>query len=146
MLQTTWCVRRVGRAATLAVVAFLVVLLAGAGSAAAAPAPAPPVPSPVLPSPLPGIYGPGFSPDSSVPPPSGSGPGQDEPDKQDPGFFDIPGQIEKAIDTWFGHLVKQALEPVLKLLGTTLLASPNLTDGRIVQIWDGVLITANTAY
>ncbi|WP_194924171.1 conjugal transfer protein TrbL family protein [Catenulispora pinisilvae] len=99
-----------------------------------------------MPSPLPGIYGPGFGPGSSVPAPGGPIPGQDEPDKQDPGLFDIPGQIEKAIDTWFGHLVKQALEPVLKLLGTTLLASPNLTDGRISQIWDGVLITANTVY
>ena len=135
-----------GRRVVLVAAVLVVLLLSGVGSAAADPTPGPPAPSPVTPSPLPGIYGPGFGPDSSVPPPSGPAPGQDEPNKQDPGFFDIPGQIEKAIDTWFGHLVKQALEPVLKLLGTTLLASPNLTDGRISQLWDGVLITANTVY
>ncbi|MEY9930206.1 hypothetical protein ABH926_004848 [Catenulispora sp. GP43] len=58
----------------------------------------------------------------------------------------MPGQIEKAIDTWFGNLVKSALEPVLRLIGSTLLSSPDVSDGRIAQIWTGVLICANTLY
>ena len=68
------------------------------------------------------------------------------PKLSNPGWLDIPGQVEKAIDEWFGKLVKLALDPVLHLLGVTLLSSPDLTDGRIAQIWDGVLITANTIY
>ncbi|WP_194925827.1 hypothetical protein [Catenulispora pinisilvae] len=58
----------------------------------------------------------------------------------------MPGQIEKAIDTWLGNLVKSALEPVLRLIGNTLLSSPDMSDGRIAQIWTGVLITTNTLY
>jgi hypothetical protein len=139
-------VRSLVRFTVLAVVVLGVVVGLGAGAAFAEPAPSPPVPSPAVPSPLPGIYGPGFTPDSSVPSPTGPLPGQDAPGPQDPGFFDIPGQIEKAIDTWFGNLVKQALEPVLRLLGSTLLASPNLTDGRVRQIWEGVLVTTNVVY
>jgi hypothetical protein len=145
---------RVGQAVLLVGAAVAITVLATAGAAAADPTPAPapgPISAPAPASPsssattLPGIYGPGFSPDSSIPPPSAPVPGQDDKGS-DPGFFDIPGQIEKAIDTWFGKLVKLALDPVLHLVGSTLLSTPNLTDGRISQVWDGVLITANTLY
>ena len=142
---------RAGRGVALAGAAVLLVL-GSAATAVAEPAPAPVPPistAPVNPAPspsLPGIYGPGFSPDSNIPAPSGPVPGENAPSPSDPGWLDIPGQIEKAIDEWFGNLVKLALDPVLHLLGATLLSSPNLTDGRIAQVWDGVLITANTLY
>lgn len=142
-----------GQGVALVGVAVLLMLgLAGPAVADPAPAPVPPgLTAPAIPSPspapsLPGIYGPGFSPDSGVPAPSSPVPGEEAPSPSDPGWLDIPGQIEKAIDEWFGKLVKLALDPVLHLLGATLLSSPNLTDGRIAQVWDGVLITANALY
>ncbi|WP_194890931.1 hypothetical protein [Catenulispora pinisilvae] len=140
-----------GRGVALAgATALLVLGSAAAAVADPAPTPTPPIitaPANPMPSPsLPGIYGPGFSPDSNIPAPSGPVPGEEAPSPSDPGLLDIPGQIEKAIDEWFGKLVKLALDPVLHLLGATLLSSPNLTDGRIAQVWDGVLITANTLY
>ncbi|WP_194906285.1 ABC transporter permease [Catenulispora rubra] len=79
-------------------------------------------------------------------PPPAIGPGLAPAGGSDPSWWDVPGQIEKAIDTWFGDLVKSALEPVLKLVGSTLLSSPDLSDGRVAQVWTGVLITANTLY
>lgn len=126
-------------------VAALVMLAAGAASAD--PPPAPPVtPSPPLtPFPNPGIYGPLIGGGTMAPPPV-IGPGIAPAGGSDPSWWDVPGQIEKAIDTWFGNLVKAALEPVLRLIGSTLLSSPDVSDGRIVQVWTGVLITANTLY
>ncbi len=53
-----------------------------------------------------------------------------------PGLFDITGHIEAAIDDWFRSLVTDALDPVLNLLGHTLLATPNVTaQSRVGQLW-----------
>ena len=53
-----------------------------------------------------------------------------------PGLFDITGHIEAAIDDWFRSLVTDALDPVLTLLGHTLLATPNVTGrGRVGGLW-----------
>lgn len=53
-----------------------------------------------------------------------------------PGLFDITGHIEAAIDDWFRDLVTSALNPVLDLLGHTLLATPNVTaQSRVGQLW-----------
>ncbi len=53
-----------------------------------------------------------------------------------PGLFDITGHIEAAIDDWFRSLVTDALDPVLTLLGHTLLATPNVTSqSRIGGLW-----------
>ena len=93
----------------------------------------------------PGIYGPLVGGGTMAPPPV-MGPGLAPAGGSDPSWWDVPGQIEKAIDTWFGNLVKSALEPVLRLIGNTLLASPDVSDGRIAQVWTGVLITTNTLY
>lgn len=68
--------------------------------------------------------------------------GTGKPD--DPGFFDIPGQIRKAIDDWFRGLVKDALRPVMDLLGKTLLSTPQLaTQPRVTQLWQVSLGIAN---
>ena len=61
-------------------------------------------------------------------------------------WYDIPGQIEQAIDTWFGDLVKSALTPVLDLLGKLVLATPDLTGGRITQIWEVTLGIADSCF
>lgn len=135
---------RAGRAVVLAgAVAALVLLAAGAASADPAPTPPPAPSSPAVPNP--GIYGPLVGGGTLAPPPV-MGPGLAPAGGSDPSWWDVPGQIEKAIDTWFGNLVKSALEPVLRLVGNTLLASPDVSDGRIAQVWTGVLITANTLY
>ena len=53
-----------------------------------------------------------------------------------PGLFDITGHIEAAIDGWFAEVVTDALNPVLTLLGQTLLATPDVTSqGRVGQLW-----------
>jgi hypothetical protein len=53
-----------------------------------------------------------------------------------PGLFDITGHIEAAIDGWFRSLVTDALNPVLTLLGHTLLATPDVTaQSRVGGLW-----------
>ena len=53
-----------------------------------------------------------------------------------PGLFDITGHIEAAIDSWFRDLVTAALDPILTLLGHTLLATPNVTtQSRVGELW-----------
>jgi hypothetical protein len=53
-----------------------------------------------------------------------------------PGLFDITGHIEAAIDSWFQDLVTAALDPVLTLLGQTLLATPDVTaQARVSELW-----------
>jgi hypothetical protein len=80
----------------------------------------------------------------ATPPPAGGGSvaGTGKPD--DPGFFDIPGKVRKAIDDWFRGLVKDALHPVMDLLGKTLLSTPQLaTQPRVTQLWQVSLGIAN---
>lgn len=43
-----------------------------------------------------------------------------------PGFFDIPGEIESAINEWFAGLVKDALDPAMVLVGRLLLSTPQI--------------------
>lgn len=63
-----------------------------------------------------------------------------------PGFFDIPGRIKKAINDWFRDLVTSALDPVLELLGRTILATPLVTGpGRVRDLWGTSAVVANTA-
>jgi len=111
---------------------------------AADPAPAPnPSPS------VPGIgLGPGAPTDPITAPPPATGPGSTSSGGgDDPSWYDIPGQIKKAIDDFFAGLVKDALNPVLSLLGRTLLATPDVTTmGRVGQIWTGMAVLANSLY
>jgi hypothetical protein len=69
-------------------------------------------------------------------PASGSGGTVSGGTQPSPGLFDITGHIEAAIDDWFRSLVTDALDPVLTLLGHTLLATPNVTaQSRVGQLW-----------
>jgi hypothetical protein len=69
-------------------------------------------------------------------PVSGSGGTVSGGSQPSPGLFDVTGHIEAAIDDWFRDLVTAALDPILTLLGHTLLATPNLTaQSRVAQLW-----------
>jgi len=126
--------------AAIAVVAVSLALLAPATATAASGAVARP------PASTPGID---VGPALPAPPLVPSRPVQvDGGHEDDPGFFDIPGKVKKAIDDWFRGLVKDALNPALKLVGNTLLSTPQVTgQARVVQFWqytlgiaDGLLV------
>jgi hypothetical protein len=63
-------------------------------------------------------------------------------------FWDVSGQINNAIDGWFRGLVTDALNPMLDLIGKTVLATPQVAgQGEVGQIWlislgiaDGLLV------
>ncbi|MGH8995976.1 MAG: hypothetical protein ACRDYB_08120 [Acidimicrobiales bacterium] len=79
--------------------------------------------------------GPGGTTTPSTPTP-GSGGSVSGGSQPSPGLFDITGHITAAIDSWFRDLVTAALEPILTLLGHTLLATPNVTvQSRVGQLW-----------
>jgi hypothetical protein len=135
---------------------------------ASQPVPSPgtsPAPGPV-PSPTPGP-----SPNPTPGPGNGSGPGPGSggsgsskgggggnlpapqpmpsppaPSSSGPSWWDIPGQVEHAIDQWFGDLVKAALTPIMNLIGKTVLSNPDTTGGRTGQLWTAALVIANTCY
>ncbi|MBC6451342.1 hypothetical protein [Actinokineospora xionganensis] len=90
-------------------------------------------------------------PTSQQPPPPTTGPGAPGPapgsQPEDPAWYDIPGQITKAINGWFRDLVTAALRPVLDLIGRTVLATPNVTaDPRVRDMWGTVALIANTIF
>ena len=56
------------------------------------------------------------------------------------GFFAVSCHITAAIDGWFRGLVTSALNPVLALLGHTVLATPAVTGiGRVAGLWQVTL-------
>jgi hypothetical protein len=65
-----------------------------------------------------------------------------------PAWWDIPGRVRYGIDSWFRGLVTDALNPMLDLLGKTVLATPQVAgQGEVGQIWlislgiaDGLLV------
>jgi hypothetical protein len=53
-----------------------------------------------------------------------------------PGFFDVGGKIEQAINDWFAGLVKDALNPAMLLVGRTLLSSPQIAaQAEVRSYW-----------
>ncbi|WP_194892109.1 hypothetical protein, partial [Catenulispora pinisilvae] len=110
---------------------------------AADPAPAP------SPSPSgPGVgLGPGAPTATDTAPAPGATGGTSSGGNSDPSFWDIPGQIEKAINDWFAGLVSDALNPVLSLLGSTVLSTPDVTTmPRVGEIWTTMAVLANSFY
>jgi hypothetical protein len=65
-----------------------------------------------------------------------------------PAWWDIPGRVRYGIDAWFRGLVTDALNPMLDLIGKTVLATPQFAgQGEVGQIWlislgiaDGLLV------
>jgi hypothetical protein len=126
------------------------------GSLAAQP---PPAAGPARPSPTsgtappddsqppgPGIQvGPPLEPDQSSDTPGG----QIEVDKDSkPRWWDLPGRVRYGITSWFRGLVEDALNPMLELIGKTVLATPQVAgQERVGDLWlislgiaDGLLI------
>ncbi len=63
------------------------------------------------------------------------------------GWLDIPGRIAQAINGWFSDLVEAALEPTLRLLGRTVLSTPDVTvQPRVVELWQGSVVIANSVF
>ena len=92
-------------------------------------------PSSSIPQPQPIQVGPGgtTTPTTPIPGSGGQVSGGSQPS---PGLFDITGHIEAAIDSWFRDVVTSALDPVLTVMGHTLLATPNVTaQSRVGQLW-----------
>jgi hypothetical protein len=84
----------------------------------------------------PGIQVGPSNPTAPTTPAPGSGGSVSGGTQSSPGLFDITGHIEAAIDSWFRDVVTSALNPILDLLGHTLLATPNVTaQSRIGQLW-----------
>lgn len=75
---------------------------------------------------------------SAVPTPSTSPPSATSPSNGSTWVapWDIPGLIGQAINSWFSGLVVAALNPVLDLLGTTILATPDVSGpGQVSDLW-----------
>jgi len=79
----------------------------------------------------------GLGPDSpTLPTPTpGDGPAAGSDTSGGTGLFDIAGHIRDAINGWFRDLVTSALDPVLTLLGSTVLSTPEVTGGRVHELW-----------
>ena len=61
-----------------------------------------------------------------------------------PHFWDLPGRIRKAIDDWFKGLVLDALNPMLDLVGKTVLSTPQLaSNAQVAGLWQISLIAAD---
>lgn len=121
--------RAFGLFALLAVGAVALVSALLSGPAVAAPATPVPAPTPsATPSPSP----------SAVPPPA-----------PDCGFIDVACKTRQAVDEWFTHLVESATKPVFELLGSTVLATPELDSpemARAKQLWELSRTIANTCF
>ena len=126
-----------------------------------APVPAPGAPSPtatptpVVPSPIPTPPAGGPTPTvpSSPPTPApspGSSPSPaptDDAGDGEPGMFDIPGQIRKAINQFLLWVAKTGLQPVMNALGSTALSTPDITGNpQVTAVWTTSLIVANGIY
>ncbi|PZG23639.1 hypothetical protein C1I98_36165 [Spongiactinospora gelatinilytica] len=64
-------------------------------------------------------------------------------------MFDVACKAREAVDGWFAHLVKSAAKPVFDMLGTSVLATPELTApemARVKQLWDVSRTIANTSF
>ncbi|WP_228986750.1 MULTISPECIES: hypothetical protein [unclassified Micromonospora] len=137
----------------LVILAGLTVTLAWAGPAHAEPSPAPGPPStaPGTP-PMPGVPDPGVRPPGVEPSPPATpvptpgpapSPGQSSV-SDDPAWYDIGGQIRKAVVDLVVWAVEQALQPVMEALGASWLSTPDLTSNEHVKaIWTTSLVVAN---
>jgi hypothetical protein len=63
--------------------------------------------------------------------------GQVEVDKdKKPAWWDLPGRVRYGITSWFRGLVEDALNPMLELIGKTVLATPQIAgQDRVGELW-----------
>lgn len=80
----------------------------------------------------------------AVPPPAES---FDLPEKPDRSFWDLKGKATDAINGWFSELVEDALDPVFRLLGRTVLSTPDVTGSATVGgLWRMSWAIANSVF
>jgi hypothetical protein len=143
---------------TAGLVAFVLLLLATAAFAdppttTAATATVPTPAQPAQPALTPSTPGPGIQVGPPLPadqgqPGSTSGGQVDVGKESKPAWWDLPGRVRYGIDAWFRGLVTDALNPMLDLIGKTVLATPQVAgQGEVGQIWlislgvaDGLLV------
>jgi hypothetical protein len=71
-----------------------------------------------------------------APPPPSKGEEVEAGKASHPGFFDVGGKIEQAINDWFAGLVKDALNPAMLLVGRTLLSTPQIAgESEVRSYW-----------
>jgi hypothetical protein len=71
-----------------------------------------------------------------APPPPTKGEEVEAGKASHPGFFDVSGKIEQAINDWFAGLVKDALNPAMLLVGRTLLSTPQIAgEAEVRSYW-----------
>ena len=101
-------------------------------STASAPAASPPLPDSALESAAPegGIE---VGPALPQPPAPSKGGSVSAGKASHPGFFDITGKIEAAINEWFAGLVTSAVNPAMELVGRALLSTPQIVDQANVR-------------
>ena len=136
-----------------ATAATAVVLVLAAAAHADPPAPPPRATPPVATQPQPAVTEPG--PGIQVGPPLPADGGERAPGgeisvggESKPSWWDIPGRVRYGIDAWFRGVVEDALNPLLDLVGKTVLATPQVTSqDRVGEIWlislaiaDGLLV------
>lgn len=65
---------------------------------------------------------------------------------EEPAPWDLVGRTKSAINGWFTDLLASALDPVLSLLGHTILATPQVGEHpRVRELWKFSLIVADAA-
>jgi hypothetical protein len=104
---------------------------------AASPGPTVTVPS-ASPTTTPPTAAPSATPSPPPPPP---------PPADDPGLFDIPSQVRKAINDTIWWITSTGLRPILEALGRTVLSTPDLAgNNRVQQLWTTSLTAANVIF
>jgi hypothetical protein len=125
-------------AALVAMVALALALplsAQAAGHSASAPAASPPLPSTPR---APASEGEGIEVGPPLPQPAAPEKGGEVSTGKasHPGFFDVPGKVEQAINDWFAGLVKDALDPAMVLVGRTLLSTPQIaSQAEVSSYW-----------
>lgn len=65
----------------------------------------------------------------------------------EPGWFDLSGQVRKAINDFILWVARTGLKPVLGALGHTVLSTPDLTGNPQVRaVWTTCLVAANAIF
>jgi hypothetical protein len=139
--------------AALALLAFAPSALADPSAPTPAPAVTTMTTQPATPTVAPTLPGPGIQVGPPLPADqgqSGTAPGGqvDVGKESKPAWWDVPGRVRYGIDSWFRGLVTDALNPMLDLVGKTVLATPQAAgQDEVRQIWlislgiaDGLLV------
>jgi len=64
-----------------------------------------------------------------------------------PGLRNVTDRVGQAFNNWFAGIAKDAAQPVLRLVGRTVLSTPDVTDqDRIRELWGASLLMADSLF